>query len=161
MRFLYQVKNSIGKLLTFRQKYLIEKLQRLQNASVQLVSSPYPNVQPTTHITLDTIKSLFIGSPIKEHIAFKALLVFHLWRFTLLYSWHHHRVPTSKKSSVCTFTTVDCLPYTSFLWSPFFLQCCFWTLEQSSFSTSPTTIPVIIQIIPQNPSFLLSFLCLI
>ena len=30
------------------------------------------------------------------------------WHFTWLYSWHHHQVPTSKTSSVCTFTTTDC-----------------------------------------------------
>ena len=70
----------------------------------------------TTHIT-PILKSLH-WLPIKERIAFKVLLLvfpFTLWHFTWLYSWHHHQVPTSKKSSVCTFTTIDCPPYTSFL----------------------------------------------
>ena len=75
--------------------------------------------------------------PIKDRIAFKVLLcVFHLL-YGISPGYIHDIITKYQPTSVYTFTPIDCPTYTSFLGSPFFLQCCSRTLNQSSFSISP------------------------
>ena len=120
---------------------LIDKLQRLQNASACLVTliqtynphNPHTKVPPLApHHRPYSLQD----SPTCFSIS--------TWYFTYLHDWHL-KVPPSKKSSFHQITAIVCPQNPSFLGRPFILPCCTWTLEQSSSSITPTRFPVNVQ----------------